>query len=73
MKTYKTIAISLLTVMATTNIKAQAYGDEGPILTPNRLGLVYESAIEKNEDGKVNIRRVNYKPEFGISRTCFLP
>lgn len=47
--------------MATTNIKAQAYGDEGPTLTPNRLGLVYEGAIEKNERGKVNIQRVNYK------------
>lgn len=37
------------------------YGDEGPTLTPNKLGLVYENAIEKNEPGKVNIHRVNYK------------
>lgn len=45
----------------TTNISAQTYGDEGPTLTPNKLGLVYENAIEKNEPGKVNIQRVNYK------------
>lgn len=45
----------------TQNIKAQTYGDEGPTLTPNKLGLVYEDAIEKNEPGKVNIQRVNYK------------
>lgn len=45
----------------TTNIYAQHYGEEGPTLTPNNLGLVYENAIEKNEDGKVNIHKVNYK------------
>lgn len=45
----------------TTNIYAQRYGEEGPSLTPNNLGLVYENAIEKNEDGKVNIHKVNYK------------
>lgn len=50
----------------TPNVYAQAYGDEGPTLTPNRLGLVYENAIEKNENGKVNIHRVNYKVD-GIS------
>ncbi len=43
------------------NIHAQSYGDEGPTLTPNKLGLVYENAIEKNEPGQVNIRRVSYK------------
>lgn len=43
------------------NVVAHAYGDEGPTLTPNRLGLVYENAIERNEAGKVNIHRVNYK------------
>ena len=47
--------------MMTTNIYAQRYGEEGPTLTPNNLGLVYENAIEKNEDGKVNIHKVNYK------------
>lgn len=47
--------------MMTTNIYAQHYGEEGPTLTPNNLGLVYENAIEKNEDGKVNIHKVNYK------------
>ena len=45
----------------TTNIYAQHYGEEGPTLTLNNLGLVYENAIEKNEDGKVNIHKVNYK------------
>ena len=45
----------------TTNIYAQHYGEEGPTLTPNNLGLVYENAIEKYEDGKVNIHKVNYK------------
>ena len=41
--------------------KAQTYGDEGPTLTPNAFGLVYENAIERNEAGKVNIHRVNYQ------------
>lgn len=47
--------------MMTANMKAQNYGDEDPTLTPNKLGLVYENAIEKNEPAKVNIHRVNYK------------
>ena len=47
-------------MMTTTNIYAQHYGEEGPTLTPNNLGLVYENAIEKNEDGKVNIHKVKY-------------
>lgn len=51
--------IAFMTMVA--NINAQAFGDEGPTLTPNKLGLVYENAIEKNEPGKVNIQRVNYK------------
>lgn len=42
------------------SIQAQTYGDEGPTLTPNKLGLVYEQAIERNEPSKVNIHRVNY-------------
>ncbi len=46
--------------MMSTNAMAQAHGDEGPTLTPNRLGLVYENAIEENEPGKVNVQRVNY-------------
>ena len=41
--------------------KSQTYGDEGPTLTPNAFGLVYENAISKNENGKVNLQRVNYK------------
>lgn len=51
----------LILVIMATNVNAQVYGDEGPTLTPNSLGLVYENAISKNEPGKVNIRRVNYK------------
>ena len=47
--------------MATLATKAQTYGDEGPTLVPNALGLVYENAIERNEAGKVNIHRVNYQ------------
>ena len=42
-------------------MQAQPYGDEGPTLTPNRLGLVYEGAIERNEPGRVQIRRVDYE------------
>lgn len=41
--------------------QAQTYGDEGPTLTPNTMGLVYEDAINENLPGKVNIQRVNYK------------
>jgi hypothetical protein len=41
--------------------KSQTYGDEDPTLTPNAFGLVYENAISKNENGKVNLQRVNYK------------
>lgn len=44
-------------------LHAQSYGIEGPTLHPNKLGLVYENAIEKNEPGKVNIHRVTYKVE----------
>lgn len=45
----------------TTSVSAQQVGDEGPTLHPNRLGLVYEGAIEANEPGKVNIERVKYE------------
>ena len=41
--------------------KAQTYGDEGPTLTPNAFGLVYEDAISENVPGKVNMHRVSYK------------
>lgn len=61
MKTKATLII--IFIMATASMKAQSYGIEGPTLTPNRLGLVYENAIEKNESGKVNIHRVNYQVE----------
>lgn len=42
-------------------VNAQTYGDEGPTLTPNSLGLVYENAIDKNVPGEVNVHRVGYK------------
>lgn len=42
---------------------ARQYGEEGPTLVPNALGLVYENAIDRNVVGKVNIHRVNYKIE----------
>jgi len=61
MKKHSLILILLImTAIATT---AQNYGDEGPTLTPNKFGLVYEDAISKNEAGKVNIHRVNYTIE----------
>lgn len=44
----------------TANVNAQTVGDEGPTLHPNRLGLVYEGAIEANEPGRVNLERVKY-------------
>ena len=65
-----------LAIMATTltNTYAQRYGDEGPTITPNRLGLVYEAAIEKNEDGKVNIHKVNYKVDgINVSAHVYTP
>lgn len=56
------------------NINAQTYGDEGPTLTPNKLGLVYENAIEKNEPGKVNIHRVAYKIDgIGVVANVYTP
>ena len=57
----KNIIFLILIAMMAMNINAQTVGDEGPTLTPNKLGLVYEGAIEKNEPGKVNIQRVSYK------------
>ncbi len=35
--------------------KAQTYGGEGPTLTRNTMGLVYEDAISENLPGEVNI------------------
>ncbi len=52
-----------LLIMTATAAKAQTYGDEGPTLTPNTMGLVYEDAINENLPGKVNIHRVNYTIE----------
>ncbi len=42
---------------------AQTYGDEGPTLTPNAFGLVYENAISENDPGQVNLHRVTYTVE----------
>jgi fermentation-respiration switch protein FrsA (DUF1100 family) len=58
----KTI-LSVIMLMVSMNSNAQNYGIEGPTLTPNSFGLVYEGAINKNEEGKVNIHRVNYQVE----------
>lgn len=52
-----------LLIMTATAATAQTYGDEGPTLTPNTMGLVYEDAINENLPGKVNIHRVNYTIE----------
>ena len=46
--------------MMNTKTFAQSYGEEGPTLSRNALGLVYEGAIEKNVPGKVNIQKVSY-------------
>lgn len=58
----KFLTTLILIAMAIT-INAQSQSDEGPTLTPNALGLVYENAINKNEKGKVNIHRVSYNVE----------
>ena len=42
---------------------AHTYGDEGPTLTPNAFGLVYENAISENVPGQVNLHRVTYTVE----------
>ncbi len=53
---------------------AQNVGDEGPTLTPNRLGLVYENAISENVAGRVNIHRVNYQVEgIGVLANVYTP
>ncbi len=63
-----------MTAMMNANVSAQTYGDEGPTLTPNQLGLVYENAIEKNEKGKVNIQRVNHTVDgLGVVANVYTP
>ena len=47
MKKIVTLILIALGFMA----KAQTYGDEGPTLTPNAFGLVYENAIEAIDRG----------------------
>ena len=52
------LILLFITTMVTAN--SQNYGDEGPTLTPNAFGLVYENAINENVPGEVNLRRVSY-------------
>ena len=47
----KITLLLVITIMGSISF-AQSYGDEGPTLKPNKLGLVYENAIEKNVKGK---------------------
>ncbi len=49
MKKIITLLFATLSIMS----YAQTYGDEGPTLTPNAFGLVYEDAIGENIPGKV--------------------
>lgn len=66
-----TLAIMAATL---TGAQAQNYGNEGPMLSPNLLGLVYENAIETNEDGKVNIRKVKYEVDgIAVSANVYTP
>ena len=58
----KITLLLVITIMGSISF-AQSYGDEGPTLKPNKLGLVYENAIEKNVKGEVNVKRVSYKVE----------
>ena len=57
----KKLIVTLLTILPIMSTFAQTYGDEGPTLTPNAFGLVYENAINENIAGKVNLHRVNYQ------------
>lgn len=55
-------------------MRAQQVGDEGPVLTPNKFGLVYEHAIDDNIDGRVNIRRVTYQVDgISVAANVYLP
>ena len=58
MKKIITLLFATLSIMS---YAQKTYGDEGPTLTPNAFGLVYENAISENVPGKVNIHRVNYQ------------
>ena len=57
----KKLIVALLTILPIMSTFAQTYGDEGPTLTPNAFGLVYEDAISENVAGKVNLHRVSYQ------------
>ena len=57
----KKLIVTLLTILPIMSTFAQTYGEEGPTLTPNAFGLVYEDAISENIAGKVNLHRVNYQ------------
>ncbi len=58
MKKIITLLFATLSIMS---YAQKTYGDEGPTLTPNAFGLVYEDAISENVPGKVNLHRVNYQ------------
>lgn len=62
MNKFKTVfaIMATFTAMGSATAQQQQYGDEGPTLIPNKLGLVYENAIEENIRGEVNIHRVCY-------------
>ncbi|MCR5140805.1 MAG: alpha/beta hydrolase [Bacteroidaceae bacterium] len=64
----------LCSVVAAVSVMSQNVGDEGPTLTPNRIGLVYEDAISENVAGRVNIHRVNYQVEgIGVVANVYTP
>lgn len=71
----RTILLSLFIMMTSASFaQGIPLAEEGPTLQPNHFGLVYENAIDKNEAGKVNLRRVSYKVE-GINAVAnaYLP
>ena len=50
------------------------FGDEGPTLVPNALGLVYEDAISENRPSEVNLRRVEYQVDgIAVAANVYLP
>ena len=63
MKQRKNLLLASMVLMSTAIASAQPYGNEGPTLTPNAFGLVYENAISENISGCVNILRVTYQVE----------
>jgi len=55
-------------------LMAQMINDEGPTLTPNALGLIYENAISANKEGEVNIHKVHYRVDgIAVSANVYTP